>query len=680
VRAFGAALVALTLLATGSTASAVASPSAAASAPRLTNLAHLDFLTDTVTPPTQDGHTTYRLDSEPSVGVLWVYADHQSDGSFRRTGGGSYDAASNTYGQGAYDADDVSRAAVVYLRHWVAFHDQHSRDEAYQLLRGLTYLQTVTGPHAGDVVLWMQPDGTLHPSAVPIEQPDPSDSGPSFWLARSIWALGEGYAALRDADPSFAAFLRQRLELAVTALDRDVLSRYGRYQLVDGLQMPSWLIVDGADASSEAVLGLAAALRSGVSTVRPALAELSAGIAAMGFGDAQTWPYGAILPSATSRSLWHAWGAQMPTALVRASTALGNPKLLRAAVADAAGFTPYLLTATGPDNGLLPTPIDGSQIAYGADSRVQALLAVGSATHAPGLRFAAGIAAGWFFGQNPAGVATYSPASGITNDGVSPDGVVNLNSGAESTIHGLLTMEALDDAPDVAEVARASARIEVRDGQRTVEAEAAQLLGAASVVAANPAWTGESQWSGGAYALAGPGSTLSWALTASAGPRLVSAVINRMSGPGAVGQFSTSAQALGTVHYGDGGGQGVSPAPGALLPVSLPVPIDGRAQTLQVRTLATDRPGSGQVGPGQLDALLVTPLISLLVLTGNGHAVALLSSQARAERDRTVVMPGNGAVSIRSYDATGQLRQSRSGDRSSVTVPVPAGGFAIVWR
>src|SRR5690242_6082609 len=85
----------------------------------LTNLAHLDFLTDTVSPPAQAGHTTYRLGSEPGIGVLWVYANHLPDGGYQRTGGGPYDPAANRYGQGSYDADDISRAAIVYLRHWL---------------------------------------------------------------------------------------------------------------------------------------------------------------------------------------------------------------------------------------------------------------------------------------------------------------------------------------------------------------------------------------------------------------------------------------------------------------------------------------------------------------------------------------------------------------------------------
>jgi hypothetical protein len=174
----------------------------------LTNLAHLDFLQDDVTPPDQDDHTTYRLAEEPSIGVLWTYADRNSDGTYRRVGGGPYDPATNTWSQGAFNADDVSRAAVVYLRHWQQTGTTSSRDRAYDLLRGLTYLQTATGDNAGNVVLWMQPDGTLNPSPTPVELPNPSDSGASYWLARTIWALGEGYAAFEGADADFAAFLK----------------------------------------------------------------------------------------------------------------------------------------------------------------------------------------------------------------------------------------------------------------------------------------------------------------------------------------------------------------------------------------------------------------------------------------------------------------------------------------
>jgi hypothetical protein len=672
------ALAALTA-ATAVTLAAAGAPPAAAAPPRtaahqLTDLAHLDFLTASVAPPAQGGHTTYRLANDPNLGVLWVYANHESDGSFQRVGGGTFDPTTDTYGQGAYDADDISRAAVVYLKHWQLDGDAHSRDKAYQLLRGLTYLQTAAGPNAGNVVLWMQPDGTLNPSPTPKDSPDPSDSDASYWLARTIWALGTGYAAFRSSDRGFADFLHQRLDLAVAALDREVLTRYGHYQEVDGKRLPAWLITDGADASAEAVLGLSAFVRAGGDApARTALRELAEGIAALQSGTPRTWPYGAVLPSATSLSMWHGWGAQMPAALVAAATASGRHDLLAPAVADAAEFTPHLLTATGPDNGWLPAPVDGSQIAYGADSRFESLLAVADASGSRGLYDAAGIAAGWFFGQNPAGVATYDPTTGVTDDGVGPDGTVNQNSGAESTIHGLLTMLGLDAHPDLIPLARASAQIVSRDGQHTVEAEAAQLSGPASVVSPASAWTGESQWSGGAYVHTAAGSRLTWTVPANPSAQLVQAVLNRVPGRAGASTFTDPTGNLGTARYGGGGAQGVSAAYGALLPVT----IDGALPANQT-SLAASTTG----GAGDLDAVLLTPLVSRLVLAGNGHGTALLNSVATEARPATITLPGSGTAVASSYDSSGRpWRSARAGaDPSTVTVVVPPGGFAIVRR
>lgn len=667
--AVGAALFGLV---TALTVPAAAAPRAASGTAPLANLAHLDALTARVTPPAQAGHETYRQAADPGLGVLWVYADRRPGGGYRPTGGGTYDPATNTYGQGAFDADDISRAAVVYLRHWRQYGDGHSREQAYQLLRGLTYLQTTTGPHSGDVVLWMQPDGSLNPSPTPKETPDPSDSGPSYWLARTVWALGEGYAAFRGTDPGFAAFLRGRLDLSVGALDRQVLTRYGRYRTVHGVRVPAWLIVDGADATSEAVLGLSSYVAAGgPPAARTALAHFAEGIADMGTGGPRTWPYGAVLPWGLSRSDWHAWGAQMPSALARAATVLARPRLLAPALADAAVFTPHLLTATGPDNGWLPTPGDGSQIAYGADARVQALLAVAQAGNAEGPRRLAGVAAGWFFGQNPAGTAMYDPATGVTFDGVSAEGVVNRNSGAESTIHGLLTMETLDAAPDLAALARAAGPVVHRDGQRTVEAETATLTGGAQVVRPSSAWTGESQWSGGAYVNAPDGSRLAWTLPPSTQPRLVEPVVDLLPHASARSAFSSGNRRLGQVRFGAVGARGAAPAPGELLPVTLPQELPGSATTL---TADLSR------GTGALDAVLLTPLVSQVVARGDGHAVALLSSVARTARTITVTVPGSGTMEVASYDRNGRGRQVTEADGQTATVVVPPGGFALITR
>ncbi|MET3163405.1 UNVERIFIED_ORG: hypothetical protein ABIB19_001818 [Arthrobacter sp. UYEF10] len=326
VTAVAVSLLAVSLQASAATAAPAAPPSsdsavtapAAPAAPvlspqladggSLTNLDHLDFLLDTVPLAPVTGHTTYRLEQDPEAEAPWTYADRNDDGSYDRVGGGNLDPVTGDWTQGAYNADDIARTAVVYLRHWKQTGDLASKEHAFQNLRTLTYLQTVDGPNAGNVILWQQADGSLNPSAIPVELPDPSDSAESYWLARTVWALGEGFAGFAESDPEFAAFLQDRLHLSLGALNRQSLAKYGTFDTADGVQVPAWLIAGGADASAEAVLGLAAYVETVPSdaVATTALSRLSEGVAAMSSGSATQWPFGAIMPWNKSQSLWHA--------------------------------------------------------------------------------------------------------------------------------------------------------------------------------------------------------------------------------------------------------------------------------------------------------------------------------------------------------------------------------------
>ena len=133
--------------ATAATRAAAGTASATTAVAPLTNLAHLDFLLDEATPPAEvPGHTTYRLAEEPTLVLPWTYADSRPGGAFQRVGGGKLDEATGLWGQGAYNADDIARAAVVYLRHWALTGAEASRDNAYEMLRSITYLQTARRP------------------------------------------------------------------------------------------------------------------------------------------------------------------------------------------------------------------------------------------------------------------------------------------------------------------------------------------------------------------------------------------------------------------------------------------------------------------------------------------------------------------------------------------------------
>ncbi|WP_298990765.1 hypothetical protein [uncultured Pseudokineococcus sp.] len=651
-------------------------PDVAPPAAPLTNLDHLDALLDTVSPAAVPGHTTYRLAAEPDLLAPWTYADAPAAPGepYRRVGGGTLDPTTGDWSQGAYNADDVTRAAVVYVRHWRQTGDAASRDTAYELLRLVAYLQTTEGPDAGAVVLWMQPDGDLNPSAEPVELPDPSDSDTSYWVARTLWALGEGYAAFAaggEEDRAFAAFLRDRLHLTLGAVEREDLASYGRYLVADGERTPAWLVADAADATAEAVVGLTAYAGAAPQDARARrdLRQLAEGVAAMGdpalAGDRRHWPYGAVLPWARSTSQWHAWASYTPAALAGAATALGDDALLRPAVADATSFTPTLLTGTGLVNAWAPAPTELVSIAYGVDSRVQSLLAVADASGAEGPRALAGVAASWFFGANAAGEPVYDPATGVTNDGVAPDGTVNANSGAESTIHGLLTMLALDAAPDVRALATATPELLGRDGLVAVEGEAAT---GGEVVTPASAWTGESSWSGGAHLRLRAGGSATWAVPADDQPRSVEPVTWRpASGTGALTRWSGGRGSLGVLRSGDLGAQGVTAVPGALLPQRLTRPLPPGATEL---TVAVRR------GTADVDAVLLRPEVSRLELGGDGRRTTLLASAV--DGPRTAAVHAGGDATASRYDARGRLVDVVPLRGATATVVVPAAGTVLV--
>ncbi|TFD02544.1 hypothetical protein E3T28_05035 [Cryobacterium sinapicolor] len=652
----------------GAADAAAGSPALAASAP-LTNLSHLTFLLDTVPLPAVEGHTTYEIDAQPTAQAPWTYADKKADGSYGRVGGGSLDPATGHWSQGAYNADDIARTAVVYLRHWQQTGNETSREHAVQTLRSLTYLQTATGPNAGNVVLWQQADGTLTPSASPVELPDPSDSAESYWVARTVWALGEGFAAFQDTDPEFAAFLQDRLHLSLDSLERQSLGQYGTFDVADGVNVPAWLIAGGADASAEAALGLAAYVTAvpDDSSARTALTQLTEGVAGMSSGSATEWPFGAIMPWNKSQTLWHAWGGLAPAAVATASTVLGRSDLLGAAVTDAAQFTPQLLAAGGPDNAWSPTPGE-AQIAYGVDSRVQGLVATAAAANAPGLLDLAAVTAGWFFGANPNGAPAYDPATGTAIDGIETDGRINPNSGAESTIHALMTMLTLDANPTLKATALGIDETLSTVGLSVVEAESGTITGSGSVVTPPSSWTGEANLSGGAYVMLYAGDSLSIPVPASDQARNVFPIVNQGEGDSGATAWSSATSALGSTSNGGAGAQGITDASGRLFPLSLEQALPG-ADTAVVGVAG---------GVASVDAMLIQPLVSTITVTGPAGESTVYVSAASETSARTVVVPRGYRLAQQAFDAVGRPVASVDKKASKAgAVTVAAGGFTV---
>lgn len=661
-----AAASALALLpvdaAVGATTAASGAPGSlpleAARRSRLTNLAHLRFLLAEVPVAASATHTTYGIDAKPTVLAPWTYADTDGAGGYRPVGGGTRDAVTGYWTQGAYNADDIARAAIVFLRDWKATGEAQSRDEARDVLRSLAFLQTTSGANAGRVVLWQQEDGTLNPSAIPVELPDPSDSAESYWLARSVWAFGEGYAAFRRDDPEFAAFLLARLHLCLDALGRESLSRAGQWVKSDGRKLPAWLIAGGADATAEAMLGLAAATEAGDARSRKALQTYGEGVAAMATDPSKGWPFGAVLPWTGSLGFWHAWGAAAPEALARGGALLRRRDWTAAAMADAGRFTPQVLASGGPHNAWAPLPAE-AQIAYGAHGRVAGAVAAGGEGH----RVLAGLAAGWFFGANTAGIPVYDPATGVTFDGVETDGRVNRNSGAESTIHGLLTMLLLDANRGIAELATSITGLRSFSGLRVLEAETARLSPGAVVETPDTgAWIGEGNLSGGSFVRLARGEWAEFDVT-EAGGILHGLVWRQAAEAGdAVWEVFRGRRRVWSTRTAAGGtgDRGLTEADGMLVPQLLGGDLPDAAVTVR----CTSR------GDVRLDALVIQPkVVSAVYATTKGSAV-LYANGARRDERVPALAPGSG----RSYDADGSQRgQAVQGGK----VRVRGEGFTI---
>jgi multiple sugar transport system substrate-binding protein len=355
------------------------------------------------------------------VRVVSLYAeapDYRPTGSPRRDGF-----------EGIASLDDAARAAVVYLREYEATGDSSDRNEAVRLLGFVTAMEQGDG----EFVNFIDSAGHLNFDAPSSRQ------SMSYWAARSIWALGEAVRVLGPKDSTLLRPMRPVLNRAISRMRSEIDAE----QLIGG----------STTATSEALLGLLAALPPRESTLVVPLATRTAQVLAThSAGGATKAPWGAFVDRPNAG--WHAWGARSPEALAIAGRALKHPEFIAAARKEVDGLWGRFLLA-----GAMPSTVsaDGTaawypQIAYGIGSIVEGYLALADATGQRRYAVFAGLAASWLLGANPAGIDMYDEKTGRTLDGVDgPSPIkVNRNSGAESTIEGLLALQDVESNPDAA--------------------------------------------------------------------------------------------------------------------------------------------------------------------------------------------------------------------------------------
>ena len=85
--------------------------------------------------------------------------------------------------------------------------------------------------------------------------------------------------------------------------------------------------------------------------------------------------------------------------------------------------------------------------------------------------------------------------------------------------------------------------------------------------------------------------------------------------------------------------------------MTLPATLPADARTVKATTTGDET---------RLDALMVQPLVTRLVLGGAGHGTALLRSAATTTRHQRVAVPGSGKATVWSYDGRGTLLRRTS--------------------
>ncbi|EOZ7588199.1 sugar phosphotransferase [Enterobacter hormaechei] len=182
--------------------------------------------------------------------------------------------------------------------------------------------------------------------------------------------------------------------------------------------------------------------------------SLAAGIMKMQIQDAESPVNGAFL---SWQNLWHGYGNSQAYALLEAGSQLGDREMIKAAFNELDHFHPWLIknglanwftVQRQQDKIMLTEQQKFAQIAYIIRPMVFANIKAWHISRDKLYLQQAVDLAMWFFKKNSAQAQMYYPATGIAFDGIDSETKINKNSGAESTIEALLTLQLIESVPE----------------------------------------------------------------------------------------------------------------------------------------------------------------------------------------------------------------------------------------
>ena len=379
--------------------------------PLMANLQHALTLVDSV-----------EIDHQ-KLDYIWIYADAPTY------------AHTQAPDEGVTCVDDVGRFMEVLEHSILVDH----RTDLIPLSKGLVRFLLYMSLPDGRWYNFMWANGEINRER--------SNSRPEFswWAVRGLRGLASGYTIFTQLgiEPELLDQIKSTVHAMDTHIDT-LLSHYGQYKTVLIGKQPAWLLNDGSDQTSELILALAKLQNTGDFNYGNAIAKLGEGLVATQF-HSDNHPLDGMY--FCWNNLWHSWGNNQALALMQAYEIKGLPEFRESVSLWAKHFMPFILKHDFPHQ--IEMQADSSfqitaypQIAYGINSSLRGLLAWNSQVGKESQSALSERFFGWFLGKNSAGIKMYDPKTGLCFDGINSADNVNLNSGAESTIECLLSVQA----------------------------------------------------------------------------------------------------------------------------------------------------------------------------------------------------------------------------------------------
>jgi hypothetical protein len=393
--------------------------------PSAVNTAHLDALYEEI-----------KMNGR-EVGIIHIYAEYPD---YHWVG---------DQDEGMTCVDDISRAAIFYLRQYKSTSSAVHLHKAKMLLGFLMEMQAPNGFYYN--FIW--PDGSINKTG------RTSQPKPTWWSWRTLWSIGEAIKTLPSNDDLINQLNQHRTNL-LNAMLREKAFFSTVTDTAGGLVIPTWLPEKTAtDQASIALLGLTLANQQNAfgynllkrDSLLLLINHLADGIIMMQIESSGNFSDGAFL---SWNNLWHAYANLESYALLEAGQMLNDPHLESHALYEIDNFYPavflkgylesfWLHQSEGKTIAfnIKSTP----QIAYGICPMVLACAKAYEITKDQKYKVQAALLSTWFSGKNPAQSPMYDPLTGRCFDGISETNQINKNSGAESTIEALLTMQAIEE-------------------------------------------------------------------------------------------------------------------------------------------------------------------------------------------------------------------------------------------